>query len=116
MTSGLDYLKLTREGKKAAGRGLPKIKSALLSDAATQLPVPLFRALFPGLRGTGGGSRVVRGYNARCISQGILVDQPKNVARLHRSCGRARHLARLNATVVLEPAFKTTCGAVTSPS
>jgi len=61
----LDYLKLALEGKKAGGRGLPKIKVALLSDAATQLLVPLFRALFPGLRGTGGGSRAVRGYNAR---------------------------------------------------
>ncbi len=46
MTTGLDYLKLAREGKKVDGRDLPKIKLALLSDAATQLLVPLFRALF----------------------------------------------------------------------
>jgi FkbH-like protein len=46
MTTGLDYLKFSREGKKVDGRNLPKIKLALLSDAATQLLVPLCRALF----------------------------------------------------------------------
>jgi FkbH-like protein len=46
MSNGLDYLELTRAGSKADLRGLPTLRLALLSDAATQLLVPLLRELF----------------------------------------------------------------------
>ncbi len=46
MVQELDYLLLSREGRKVQGQGLPEIRLALLSDAATQLFVPLLRALF----------------------------------------------------------------------
>jgi FkbH-like protein len=44
--STLEYSKLAREAKKANFEGLPKVRLALLSDAATQLLVPLLRELF----------------------------------------------------------------------
>lgn len=42
----LEYSALTREARKADLEGLPTIRLALLSDAATQLLVPLLRELF----------------------------------------------------------------------
>src|ERR1700675_2892288 len=46
MTNSFDYLKLSQEGKRVNGQNLPKVRLALLSDAATQLLVPLLRTLF----------------------------------------------------------------------
>ena len=45
-TPDLDYLRLVRQAKKLNVTGLPSLKLALLSDAATQQFVPLLRALF----------------------------------------------------------------------
>ena len=42
----LDYSELARAGRKAELKGLPKLRVALLSDAATQLLVPVLRELF----------------------------------------------------------------------
>jgi FkbH-like protein len=42
----LDYSELARAGRKADLKGLPKLRLALLSDAATQLLVPVLRELF----------------------------------------------------------------------
>ena len=42
----LDYSELARAGRKADLQGLPKLRVALLSDAATQLLVPVLRELF----------------------------------------------------------------------
>lgn len=44
--STLEYLELWRAGTKADPNGLPKLRLAILSDAATQLVVPLLRELF----------------------------------------------------------------------
>ena len=41
-----DYSELARAGRTADLQGLPKLRAALLSDAATQLFVPLLRELF----------------------------------------------------------------------
>jgi FkbH-like protein len=46
MISNLEYSELARAGRKADLQGLPKLRLALLSDAATQLLVPLLRELF----------------------------------------------------------------------
>jgi len=42
----LEYSELARAGRKADLQGLPKLRVALLSDAATQLLVPVLRELF----------------------------------------------------------------------
>jgi FkbH-like protein len=42
----LEYSELARAGRKADLHGLPKLRVALLSDAATQLLVPVLRELF----------------------------------------------------------------------
>jgi FkbH-like protein len=46
IVSSLDYSELARAGRKADLKGLPKLRLALLSDAATQLLVPVLRELF----------------------------------------------------------------------
>jgi len=46
MSPSLEYSELSRAGSEADLQGLPKLRLALLSDAATQLLIPLFRELF----------------------------------------------------------------------
>src|SRR6266849_841813 len=41
-----DYAELSRAGRNLDSQGLPKLRVALLSDAATQLLVPVLRELF----------------------------------------------------------------------
>jgi len=44
--TALEYSDLARAGRNADAQGLPKLRLALLSDASTQLLVPLLRELF----------------------------------------------------------------------